>query len=209
MKSGHIILFACLLLSVSSCNSTADSDIKPLALSGQQAVLQDDFGTRHGSWQEMSGKWLFTDGVVRQTSTSDDFPLILRTDRQFADLDVSVDFKALSGRIDASGGIVFRAQDKDNYYIVRANSLEDNFRLYTFKNGRRSQIASARVEPPALAAFHTIRVVAVGDHIQAYLNGVLLLDHHDSSWSQGYIGLWTKADAVTDFDDFRVIGSAR
>lgn len=81
-------------------------------------------------------------------------------------------FKPMSGREDASGGIVFRFSD-GKYYVVRANALEDNFRLYVYDRGRR-QIASVRVKPPALGTWHSMRVVAVGDQMQAWLDGKLL-----------------------------------
>lgn len=196
-----------LLLSVfvlAGCDSTA-TGVVPIAVSAENGIY-DEFVGDHTPWQEFAGRWLFTDGLVRQTSTRDYFPLILRMDRQYSDLDITVGFRPLSGRIDASGGVVFRAVDQDNYYVVRANSLEDNFRLYTFVNGDRSQIATAKVEPPALGMFHHIRVVAKGDRIQAYLNGTLLLDHHDQSYTKGYVGLWTKADSVTEFDHVQVVG---
>ncbi len=70
----------------------------------------------------------------------------------------------------------------------------------------RHQLATARVQPPVLGQWHTIRVGAVGDHIQAYLNGALLLDHQDSRYRAGQVGLWTKADAITAFDDLVVRG---
>lgn len=143
---------------------------------------------------------------MKQTSIKDVFPLILFEKQKFSTVDISVDFKSISGRIDASGGIVFRAIDKDNYFIVRVNSLENNYRLYTFKDGVRTQIASAKIDSPKIGEFHNMRVVAKGDHIQAYLNGKLFIDHHDSSFNSGYTGLWTKADAVTEFDNFEVIG---
>jgi 3-keto-disaccharide hydrolase len=120
----------------------------------------------------------------------------------YTDVDVSTRFKPISGREDASGGIVFRFSD-GRYYVVRANALEDNFRLYYYDRGRR-QLASARVQPPALGQWHTLRVVAIGDHIQAYFNGQLLLDHHDARFRSGQVGLWTKADSVTAFDDLIV-----
>ena len=101
---------------------------------------------------------------------------------------------------------MFRALDGANYYIVRANSLEDNFRLYATVAGSRRQIASTKVDPPQIGEWHTLRVVAVGDHIQAYLNGKLLIDHRDSRFQSGHVGLWTKADAVTQFADFKVLG---
>jgi hypothetical protein len=122
----------------------------------------------------------------------------------YADVDVFVRFKPMSGREDASGGIVFRFSE-GRYYVVRANALEDNFRLYYYDRGRH-QLASARVQPPALGQWHTIRVVAVGDQIQAYLNGKLLLDHRDTRFRSGQVGLWTKADSVTAFDDLVIRG---
>ena len=73
------------------------------------------------------------------------------------------------------------------YYVVRANALEDNFRLYYYDRGRR-QIATASVKAPALGQWHTIRLVAVGDHLQAWLNGTLALDHRDSRLKSGRVG---------------------
>ena len=84
--------------------------------------------------------------------------------------------------------------------------LEDNFRLYATVAGSREQIASTKVDAPELGKWHTLRVVAVGDHIQAYLNDHLLIDHRDSRFAFGRMGLWTKADAVTQFRDFTVTG---
>jgi len=164
-------------------------------------ILQDDFSKKNSLWSIKSGQWSFENGLLKQQAINESFPLILLEKEKLTDVDVSVDFKPLSGDIDASGGLVFRAVDKNNYFIVRANALEDNFRLYTFKNGHRSEIASATVTPPSLGKFHTIRVVAKGEHIQAYLDGKLYIDHNDSSFSEGYVGLWTKADSVTEFDN--------
>ena len=96
-------------------------------------------------------------------------------------------FDPLSGKEDASGGIVFRFTD-GKYYVVRANALEGNFRLYSYDRGRR-QLASATVKPPALGQWHTLRVVAVGDHIQGWLDGALLLDHRDARFKSGRVGL--------------------
>ena len=123
----------------------------------------------------------------------------------YTDVDVSVKFKPISGREDASGGIIFRFAD-GRYYVVRANALEDNFRLYANDRGRR-QLASASVKPPALGQWHSLRVVAVGDHMQAWLNGALYLDHRDARFKSGRIGLWTKADSVTAFDDLVIRGT--
>ena len=166
----------------------------------------DSFKNMNKSWKQKEGNWSFTHGEVTQSITNKYFPLMLLEQEQYADVDVSVDFKPISGAIDASGGVVFRAKDAQNYYIVRANALEDNFRLYYFENGSRHEIASATVTPPTFKKFNNIRVVAKGEHIQAYLNGTLYIDHHDSLYSKGYVGLWTKADSVTVFDNFAVSG---
>ena len=146
--------------------------------------------------------------VVAQTSTDKTdyrFPLLITDDGSFQDLNLRVKFKAVSGEVDRAGGLVFRLKDANNYYIVRANALEDNFRLYTYDRGRR-QIASASVKAPALGQWHAVRVVAVGDHIQAWLDGKLLLDHRDARFKSGRVGLWTKADSITAFADLTVRG---
>ena len=112
--------------------------------------------------------------------------------------------KPISGREDASGGIVFRFND-GKYYVVRANALEGNFRLSSYDRGRR-QLASASVKAPALGQWHAIRVVAVGDRVQAWLDGKPHLDHRDARFKSGRVGLWTKADSVTAFDDLTIRG---
>jgi Domain of Unknown Function (DUF1080). len=99
---------------------------------------------------------------------------------------------------------VFRFTD-GKYYVVRANALEGNFRLYSYDRGRR-QLASASVKPPALGQWHLLRVVVVGDHIQGWLDGAMLLDHRDSRFKSGRVGLWTKADSITAFNDFTIRG---
>jgi hypothetical protein len=91
---------------------------------------------------------------------------------------------------------------------ITENALEDNFRLYAYDRGRR-QLATARVKGPALGRWHTVRVVAVGDHIQAWLDGTLQLDHRDSRFASGRVGLWRKADSITAFDDLKIRGQTR
>jgi len=163
-------------------------------------------------WKTVEGRWA-VEGmaeaprgkrVLVQRAVENAFNVIVAPGGPYTDVDVSVQFKPISGREDASGGIVFRFSE-GRYYVVRANALENNFRLYYYDRGRH-QLATARVEPPALGQWHTIRVVAAGDHIQAYLNGKLLLDHQDSRFRSGQIGLWTKADSITAFNDLEVRG---
>src|SRR5207253_9925086 len=140
--------------------------------------------------------------VLVQRATANAFNVIVAPSGPYTDIDVSVRFKPMAGREDASGGIVFRFAE-GHYYVVRANALENNFRLYYYDRGRH-QLATATVQPPALGQWHTLRVVAIGDHIQAYLDSKLLLDHRDSRFKAGQIGLWTKSDSVTAFDDLEI-----
>ena len=164
------------------------------------------------AWRSVDGQWAVEEmsgapsgkRVLVQRASKNPFNVIVAPGGPYRDVDVSVRFKPISGREDASGGIVFRFAD-GRYYVIRANALENNFRLYYYDRGRR-QLASATVEPPALGQWHTIRVIAVGERIQGYLNGKLLLDHRDSRFRVGQIGLWTKADSVTAFDDLTVLG---
>src|SRR5712691_6867232 len=163
-------------------------------------------------WKPVDGRWVVEEmsgapsgkRVLVQRAVENTFNVIVAPSAVYTDVDVSVRFKPMTGREDASGGIVFRFAE-GHYYVVRANALENNFRLYSYDRGRH-ELATARVQPPALGQWHTLRVVAVGDHIQASLNGVLLLDYRDSRYRAGQVGLWTKADSITAFDDFVVRG---
>jgi hypothetical protein len=116
-----------------------------------------------------------------------------------------VHFKPISGVTDASGGIVWRAQDGKNYYLARANALEDNFRIYLMRDGVRTELASVRVPLPAFDTWHVIDVWFEGPVFRATLNGGHLVEARDETFQAGYCGLWTKADSVTYFDDLEVV----
>ena len=163
-------------------------------------------------WTTVSGQWAVEDmagapsgrKVLVQRATKNEYNVIVAPPGPYTDVDVSMKFKPISGREDASGGIVFRVND-GKYYVVRANALEDNFRLYSYDRGRR-QIATASVKAPSLGQWHAVRVAAVGDHVQAWLDGKLYLDHRDARFKLGRVGLWTKADSITAFDDLTIRG---
>jgi hypothetical protein len=157
------------------------------------------------------GKWSVKDmadapsakHVVEQTdadSTDTRFPVLIADQGEYSNADISVKGKALSGKVDQGIGLVFRFRDPKSYYIVRANALENNFRLYRMVNGRRLQFAGANIKVSS-GQWHTLRVVARGDHITCYFDGKLLIDAHDKTYTSGKIGLWTKADSVIAFDD--------
>jgi len=132
------------------------------------------------------------------------FNLAIATNTSYKDLDLSVKVKPISGEEDQGGGPIWRCRDENNYYITRFNPLESNFRVYSVKNGRRRQLQSARVDTQP-GTWYTVRVRMVGDHITCYLNGRKLLEATDDTFKDaGMIGLWTKSDAVTRFDDLGV-----
>lgn len=161
-------------------------------------------------WEIVTGKWATEDvpGAAHegyalvQRATENQFNVIIAPGGPYDDIDVSVRFKPISGREDASGGIVFRFSE-GHYYVIRANALEGNFRFYYYDRGRH-EIASAAVTPPALGQWHTLRVAAEGDRIRGWLNNQALLDRRDARFKSGRVGLWTKADSVTAFDELVV-----
>ncbi len=132
------------------------------------------------------------------------FNMAIADGTSYQDLDLSVKVKAIDGNEDQGGGPVWRFQDENNYYITRFNPLESNFRVYFVKNGRRKQLQSARVSTePGL--WYTVRITMIGHHISAYLDGQKLLEATDDTFEKaGMVGLWTKADAATRFDDLHV-----
>ncbi len=161
-----------------------------------------------------AGKWIVTEvndaasgkHVVVQTDadkTDTRFPVLIADSGEYGDLDVSMKAKAISGKIDQGMGLVFRFRDPRSYYIVRANALENNFRLYRMVNGKRLQFAGANAKVSS-GQWHTVRVVAKGDRITCWFDGKQLIDAHDKTYTTGKIGLWTKADSVIAFDDLTV-----
>jgi 3-keto-disaccharide hydrolase len=145
--------------------------------------------------------------VLAQTSTdktSFRFPLCVYDGFTAADLTVSVSFKPVAGTVDQAAGLVARYRDKDNYYVVRANALENNVRLYKIERGNRKQFAGANVKVPS-GEWQTLALEVKGTHFWVLLNDTLLFEADDATFKNaGKVGLWTKADSVTYFDDLRV-----
>ena len=129
------------------------------------------------------------------------FPVAAAPSPAFTDGSVSVKCKPVSGHVDRACGLVFRYQDENNYFLTRANALEDNVRFYYVKNGRRIQLAnwSGRVTS---GVWHELRVDFRGDHVEVYWDGTKRIDARDRTFgSPGRVGVWTKADSYTLFDD--------
>ena len=131
------------------------------------------------------------------------FNVILVENHHPRDLDLSVKLRPIAGQNDQGGGLIWRAKDPKNYYIARFNPLEDNFRVYTVVDGKRTKLQSASVSHSP--DWCRLRVTMKGDHIVCYLDGAQLLDVHDATFpGPGKIGLWSKSDAQTEFDELEL-----
>ena len=143
--------------------------------------------------------------VLKQSGEAS-YPVCLKDDTSLQDGFVEVKFKAVAGKEDQAGGVIWRAKDSDNYYICRANALEDNVRIYHFVNGKRTQFKGANltVKP---REWHTLRVEFRGSAFKVIFDGKHLFDAEDVTFKDaGKVGVWTKADSVTLFDDFQFGG---
>jgi hypothetical protein len=140
---------------------------------------------------------------VLKQSGSGTFPWCIRPDVQAADGFVEVRFKPLAGREDQAGGVVWRWKDGDHYYVARANALENNVSLYYTEAGSRKTIKYVDA-PVAAREWHALRVEFAGSHIRVLLDGTAYIELEDRHIAgPGAVGVWTKADSVTAFDDFR------
>ena len=187
----------------------------PASALGAEQELHLDLTRSLDGWEIVTGSWQIEDvadaaqggRALVQRATTNAFNVIVAPGGPYRDVDVSVRFKPISGREDASGGIVFRFAD-GHYYVVRANALEDNFNFYYYDPnsflasvlGGRHYVTGISVKAPALGKWHQLRISAVGDHVQGWLDDQRLIDHRDSRYGSGRIGLWTKADSITAFD---------
>ncbi len=140
------------------------------------------------------------------------FPVCVLDDFSAKDVDLSVRFKPVSGRGDEAAGLMWRYRDANNYYIVRANALEHNVVLYKVQNGRRTDLPlkgvgrtyGKKITVPS-GVWGTLRVVATGQLFSVYFNGEKLYEVEDATFTDaGKVGVWTKSDSVTYFDDLSV-----
>lgn len=130
------------------------------------------------------------------------YPVCLKDDTNLKDGYVEVKFKPVSGNEDQAGGVIWRCKDSDNYYIARANALEDNVTIYHTIKGRRTEKKRTNIKV-APNEWHTLRVDFSGNHFTVTFDGKKALEWDDATFAAaGKVGVWTKADSVTLFDDF-------
>lgn len=146
--------------------------------------------------------------LAKTENTGQTYNLLVADEPRVADVDLRVHVRADSGEEDQGGGPIWRCQDENNYYICRLNPLESNFRVYKVLAGKRTQLASADIETET-HRWYLLRAVMVGNRITCYVDGKHLLTAIDNTFVQpGQVGLWTKADATTSFDDMLLVTPA-
>jgi hypothetical protein len=161
-------------------------------------------GGQPGTWEIID-----TNGsrVLAQTSTDKTngrFPLCIYDAISIKNVEVSTEFMAVGGEVDQAAGLVARYQDKDNYYITRANGLEDNVRLYKVESGKRKQIGQAILKVPS-GTWHSLKLDIEGTHLKVLCDGKSIIDVNDTTFQNaGKFGFWTKADSVTYFKNLKI-----
>ncbi len=139
--------------------------------------------------------------VLKQSGQAT-FPVCIKNDTNIKDGFVEVKFKPIAGKEDQAGGVIWRVQDANNYYIARANALENNVTIYYTIRGKRTEKKRANIKV-ASSAWHTLRVDFSGNHFTVTFDGKKALEWDDDTFKNaGKVGVWTKADSITEFDDF-------
>jgi hypothetical protein len=185
---------------------------------------KDDAGKLPAGWKaEQTGKgegsvWKVVEDatapsksgyVLAQTAKSPGglFNICVAEDTKYKDVELSVSFKAVAGDSDQGGGFVWRYQDNNNYYICRMNPLEDNYRVYHVVAGKRIQIGGKEGIKIPVGEWHNLKVEVKGNKMAGYLDGKQIWEVTDDTFKEaGKVGLWSKADAQTHFDEFKASG---
>jgi hypothetical protein len=218
-------LFSALVVACASCTNSRSSDATAVPLPTHQvaASVRIDFedgvagtlpsgflsdhtgGGRAGTWSLAHADGTPSGSVALAQTDGDDtgsrYPLCVYEPLRAKDVRATVRFRARAGEVDRAGGLVAHYQDKDNYYVTRANALEGNVRLYKVVGGQRKQLASADADVRS-GAWHELSLEVLGNHLRVFYEGRLLLEADDTALpGAGRVGMWTKADSITDFDD--------
>jgi hypothetical protein len=182
-----------------------------LTASGKWTFDTDPVGAPPAGAQAFSGTWAVRaegdapspPNALCQTVEAE-FPAIMLDPKPLSDVVIVARFKPISGSVDRAAGLIFRIKDKNNYYILRANALENNVNLYKYVDGRRSGLKDGQAKVAA-GQWQELRVEARGQTLRGFLNGQVVVEASDGTFTApGGVGLWTKADSQTCFDDVEV-----
>jgi hypothetical protein len=203
------LLFLTLLLVGSGCATESvqpqaisfDADPAGAVPSGFSTALTGGGGPVSWVVREDAGEKVLVQESADDTSYR--FPMCIYDGAVLRDATVEVKFKSVAGKVDQAGGIVLRFSP-ENYYIARANALEDNIDVFKTVDGHRLKIqeVDAKVAP---GVWHTLRFEARGPHLTVIFDGKVAIQAEDSTFTgPGKVGLWTKADSVSEFKDLKI-----
>lgn len=205
MKSTRLIIALCFGVSFAHAAETSFNFDAAKPGSPPAGWLATQTGDGSAKWTVERESTAPSAPQVLKQSGNADFPVCLATNVSFADVTLEVKFNPVKGQDDQAAGLVWRAKDALNYYVVRANALEGNVRIYKFVDGKRTQFGGVKREV-AVNRWHTLKLEAAGTTFKVWLNGEELFAAEDKTFTErGAVGLWTKADSETLFDDFKVL----
>ncbi len=220
-RTTSMSVFILALTSTVLAQDTPSTQPAPQSTKAEWNFDKDEVGKPSPDWRvaETSGTGKAGKWTVVKDDSAPSKPNVLKLETQadgktynlciaekssFKDLDLRVRVKAISGNVDQGGGPIWRCKDENNYYICRINPLEGNFRVYKVEKGKRTELESAKLETKT-GQWYEVRVVMVGKRIECYVDGKKHLDATDDTFKvAGKVGLWTKADASSSFDEVAV-----
>ena len=199
MRASLLLVFSLLSSAVMAETTTFETEVTGQPPAGWTCGAP---GRGSPKWSVEADKSSLGGGTIIRQSGVAAFPWCVKDNTKLADGWVEVKFKPLAGREDQAGGLVWRWRDGDNYYVARANALEDNVSLYYTERGSRKTLKYVDA-PVAPGQWHTLRVEFAGARIGVWLDGKRYIDVTDTHiTAPGAVGVWTKADSVTSFSDF-------
>src|SRR4051794_16360814 len=206
MKASSLCLLAGIVLAMTGSPLLAQEGGKRTWTFDDEATgrIAKGFTNEVGEWKVASSD---NGKALAQTAKNPNsvFNITLIGDTNAKDVDISVRMKPIAGETDRGGGLVWRAKDAKNYYLARYNPLEDNFRLYKVVDGKRTLIQNADIAHTD--GWHTLRVTMSDDQITCSYDGKKSLESRDTTFPEaGKVGLWSKADAQSQFDDLTLAG---
>ena len=214
VRLAQLVTLIALLAACEGTPSVAYQTAMPNAVGSSRNFDTDTAGALAQS-EPFSGTWIVraeADAPSKPNAlcqiANAEFPAIVLDTAVYGDVTVTVRFKPISGKVDQAAGVIARVQDRDNYYILRANVLETNVNLYKYAGGRRSGIKDGGATV-ANGKWQELRLEVAGDTLRGFLDGRLVVEAKDGTYKAGRIGLWTKADSVTCFDDLVVTPGTR
>jgi len=205
MNSHFVLILGMSLLPISlwaASDNFDDTKLGPLPEHSNSVWTGTQTGGGAAKWSIETDESAPSKSHVLKQSGDAQYPVAFRNDVLLKDGFVEVKFKAISGKEDQAGGVLWRAQDVQNYYVARANALEDNVTIYHTIGGRRVSFKTVELKVTS-GVWHTLRVDFNGNRFTVTFDSQKVLEASDDSFAgAGKVGVWTKADSVTLFDDF-------